>query len=192
MKRLGILAVLALVAAVAGSGDASAQVLSSDSVVVTATNQGIFTFTIPQVTFDFGNVDASGAAIAGTGAGVTGGGRTGANDGGIYTAAAAATWTCSSAPQRTVKIYNNSSIVAGALAGDRLEIRIPAAGGGTSQGYKTFSTQTGTPAGDLVTGMTVRNGANSVNGQVDFRLTVLDTDATGGTTWTMVLTASGV
>ena len=192
MKRFGLLAAVVLVMGFVGVGSVQAQVTQSQTVTVQANNQGIFTFTVGQATFNFGNVDASGAALAGTGAGVTAGGRTGGNDGGLYTGTSALTWTCASAPARTTKIYNTSATVTGALTGDRLEMQIPAAGGGTSTGYKKFSSQTGTPGGDLITGMTVRNGANVVNGTTDLRLTVLDADTNGSTSWTLVLTASGL
>jgi hypothetical protein len=192
MKRFVGLAAVVLVMGLAGIGSVQAQVMQSQTVTVQANNQGIFTFTVNQAAFNFGNVDASGTAIAGTGAGVTPGGRTAGNDGGFYTAASALTWTCASAPARTTKIYNGSSTVTGALAGDRLEMQIPAAGGGTSTGYKRFLSQSGTPSGDLITGMTVRNGSNAVTGATDLRLTVLDADTNGSTSWTVVLTASGI
>jgi hypothetical protein len=191
MRRYFVLVSTLALLALIGATTASAQVTASDSVPVSARNIGLFTFTINEASFDFGDVGSSGTLLGATAPGVVGNGRNGADDGGSYTAASAVTWNCSSAPSRTVAIYNDSSAVAGALPGDRLEIQIPAAGGGASQGYKRFSTDSGTPAGDLVTGMTVGNGGNSVNGTVDFRLSVLDADATGSTTWTVVLTASG-
>jgi hypothetical protein len=192
MKKLGYVAVVVLVMGLLGAGGAQAQVTQSQTVTVQATNQGIFTFAVSPASFNFGNVDASGSAIAGMGAGVTAGGRTGANDGGTYSATSALSWVCNSAPVRTTKIYNASSTVTGVLAGDRLEMRIPAAGGGTSSGFKKFTSQSGTPAGDLITSMTVGNGGNAVNGNTDFRLTVLDADTNGATSWTVVLTASGI
>ncbi len=192
MRRLGYFAAVVVVVGLIGAGSAQAQVTQSQTVTVQANNQGIFIFTVSPASFNFGNVDASGAAVAGMGAGVTAGGRTGADDGGFYTATSALSWTCASAPARTTKIYNASSTVAGVLPGDRLEMQIPATGGGTTAGYKLFASQSGTPAGDLVTNMTVRNGANTVNGTTDFRLTVLDADTNGATSWTVVLTASGI
>lgn len=174
-----------------GGGSALAQVsATATDISVTANNQGIFFFTIAEASFDFGDVDASGTGLPGTGAGVVGNGRTVADDGGFYTAASAANWNCRSAPSRTVTVYNDSSTAAGALPGDRLEMQVPAVGGGASQGYKQFASQSGTPAGDLVTGMTVGNGNNDVDGTLDFRLTVLDSDATGLTEWTVTLTAT--
>ena len=190
MRRYWRVATLFAAIAFCGSTAALAQVTASDSITVTANNQGIFLFSIAQASFDFGSVDATGATNGGTGAGVVGNGRLGGNDGGSYTASNASAWTCSSAPQRTVKLYNVSTTSSGALPADRLQLRVPAAGGGTSQSWKTFST-TGTPAGDLITGMTVRNGANSVTGQLDLQLTVMDVDPTGASSWTVVLTASG-
>jgi hypothetical protein len=191
MRRSWVRTAVLLVAGLGLASAAHAQVTASDSISVRADNRGIFEFTIAEASFDFGDVDASGAVLPGTGAGVTGNGRNGGDTGGSYTATAAANWTCRSAPSRTVKIYNDSTTAVGSLAGDRLEMQIPAAGGGASQGFKQFSTDSGTPAGDLVTGMTVGNGANGVSGTVDFQLTVLDSDPTGVTTWTVVLTASG-
>ncbi len=192
MNRFGFVAAVMVVMALVGAGSAEAQVTQSQTVTVQANNQGIFTFTVSPASFNFGNVDASGSAIAGMGAGVTAGGRTGANDGGFYTATSALSWTCASAPARTTKIYNGSTTVTGVLAGDRLEMQIPAVGGGTSSGYKKFLSQSGTPGGDLITNMTVRNGANAVNGTTDLKLTVLDSDTNGSTSWTLVLTASGI
>jgi hypothetical protein len=195
MRRGWVLTAFAAVMIVAATSGASAQ-SAGDSVNVTAANNGIFLFNIVGTSFDFGNVDANGD-ISSTG--VTGA-RNGSNTGAVYTAAAATTWTCNSAPQRTVRVFNASTTATVNWGtADRLSLQIPATGlpgGSTSCGYKTFSTAGdggagNCGAGNLVHGVVTGNGANSRTGNLDFRLDVLDTDATGANSWTVVLTASG-
>ncbi len=169
---------------------------ATDSISVTAVNNGIFRFDISGASFDFGTVDANGTTSS---TGVPGA-RNGSNNGASYTATAATTWTCSSAPQRTVRILNASTTATVNWGtADRLSMQIPTAGlpgGSVSCGYKTF-TATGDggagscAAGNLVHSVPTGNGANSGSGNLDLRLDVLDTDATGANTWTVVLTASG-
>jgi hypothetical protein len=190
-----------LVAAVTllGAVSAFAQPVS-DSINVTATNNGIFQFAIAQASFDFGSVDAN--ATGGVSSTGVPGARNGApGTGAVYTAVGAANWTAASAPTRTVHIFNASVVGSSTInwgAADRLEVRVPAAGGGTSCAFKTYSTvgNGGTgdcDSGNLVHGMSVGNGANDVDGTIDFRLTVLDTDTAGSTnTWVVTLTATNV
>lgn len=194
-KSIAVLAVAGMLTSTA-FGAAPPQ---SDSIAVTASNAGVFTFNIVAAAYSFGTVDSSGTAnIGGTQAitGVRNGGDTGAT----YTAAAATTWTSSSAPTRTVHIFNasaGSSIIWGTA--DRLEMQIPNTGLGAavSCGYRTFSTTGnggagGCGSGNLIHGITVGNGASSKTGNLDFRLTVLDTDIIGSNSWTVTLTATNV
>jgi len=193
-KALLWAAVLPLLVAV-GATSAWAQP-AGDSITVTAQNRGIFLFDITGSSFDFGEIDAAGNASS---TGVSGA-RNGADDGAVYTAAAATTWTCSSAPSRTVRIYNASS--ASTInwgTADRLSLQIPTTGlpgGSTSCGYLAFGTAGDGGAGacssgNLVHSVTTGNGSNSASGNLDLQLEVLDTDALGTNEWTVVLTATG-
>jgi len=184
MKKLVFLGVLILLV---GAGSATAQVSASDQLTVTANNQGIFHFEIAAASVDLGTVNANGDLLGGNFPGMTGA-RNGAGTGAVYTADNATTWICSSAPKRNVEIAENGSSVVGVLPLDALEVRSNAPSVGTSGGWITLGT-----GGTLVSGMTnVGNGANSATGDLDLQLTVLDTDAVGSTTWTVVLTASSV
>ena len=177
------------------TGESRAQV-ASDTITVSARNNGIFRFDITDATFDFGDVDADGT-VSSTG---VPGARNGANDGAVYTATAASTVTVSSAPARTVRVFNastTSSITWGTA--DRLSMQIPAAGlpgGSVSCGLLPFSA-TGDggagacAAGTLVHSVTAGNGGNVASGTLDFELNVLDIDGTGTNSWTVVLTAAG-
>ncbi len=180
-------------AAVAFSGVAFGQ--PGDTTGVTAASAGVFTFNIAGASFSFGNVNANGT-VSSTG---IPGARNGTNTGAVYTATAATTWTSSSAPSRTVRIFNASttSTIAWGTA-DRLSLRIPNTGlppPANSCGYKVFSS-TGDGGmscggGNLLRLLFVGNGANSRTGTLDLRLEVLDTDVAGTNSWTVVLTANG-
>ncbi len=177
-----------IAAALALAAGAQAQVTDNDTITVTATVQGVFNFVITAASYDFGTVDA-----AGTGGGV----YNPAIGGAVYTADNATTWTCESAPRTVVDIYNDAtSSFAGPVGqtGDNLEVQLDLAsnplGGGSSTGWIDATTE-GTPAGDLVTNALTGMGNNDSDGNVDFRLTVLDTHPIGLYTWTIVLTASG-
>ena len=184
-----------MVVVAAAASNAFAQ-SANDSINVTAANRGIFVFDIAGAAFDFGNVDAEGN-VSSTG---VAGARNGSDTGAVYTATAATAWTCRSAPQRTVRILNASTTATiNWGTADRLSMEVPSAGlpgGSVSCGYKAFSA-TGDGgagscgAGNLVHTVLTGNGANATTGQLDLRLDVLDTDATGANTWTVVLTASG-
>ena len=189
MKRSILMTLTVVGAAMLLATPAMAQpVTASSPLVVTANNVGIFTFSITNNAFDFGNVNAIGT-ISSTGVTATVSG----NDA-IYEELAADTWTCASAPPRTVSIYNDAPSAAATLplgvAESQLAIRIPAAGGGASQGY-VAADQTGAANGLLISGMTVRNGSNAVTGDIDLQLTVEDADSLGAMQWNLVLTASG-
>lgn len=192
-KTVSIVALLTL-AAVSGFAASPPQ---SDSITVTATNGGVFTFNIVAASYGFGTVDAAGTAAVGpVGPAPT---PTTNAGGAIYTTAGATTWTCASAPSRTVRVFNASttSVINWGTA-DRLEMQIPTTGlgTGTSCNYKVFSAvgdggAASCTSGNLVHTVTVGNGANSVTGNLDFRLTVANADVTGTNTWTVVLTATG-
>lgn len=192
-RRQLLLATLPLVL-LAGASSALAQ-SAGDSITVTAQNRGIFTFDITDASFDFGQVDAAGNAST---TGVTGA-RNGGDTGAVYTAAAASTWTCSSAPSRTVRVYNASTTATiNWGTADRLSMQVPTTGlgSGTSCGYVAFGTSGDGGAGacasgNLVHSVTTGNGSNSSTGNLDFQLEVLDTDALGTNSWTVVLTAVG-
>lgn len=192
MRRVALITLTAALLTIAGAGGAWAQT-GTASITVDAQNIGFFQITIADAAFDFGQVDSNGTLSTTGVSGV----RNGSNTGAIYTASGASTVTVSSAPSRTVRVYNSSSsstINFGAT--DRLSLQIPSMGGGTSCGYKTFSTNTDGGAasctgGNLVHSATAGNGNNSAAGDLDLRLEVLDTDAAGTNQWTIVLTATG-
>ena len=119
-KTLVLIATLSLLVVV-GAGDAAAQ-SGNGQINVRARNIGIFEFTITDTDFDFGDVDSNGT-LSSTG---VAGARNGGNNGAVYNADAATTWTCSSAPPRTVRIHNASttSVVNWGTA-DRLSVRAP-------------------------------------------------------------------
>lgn len=198
MKRIvGTLAVCMLAASTAFAA------VASDTITVTAANGGVFTFNIVAATYAFGTVDANGTANSGGTQSITGSRILPADTGSTYLAPAATTWTVASAPSRTVRIFNASTIAGGSFAWgagteNRLEMQIPV---GTLSGtpatcpFKTFTTigdggASGCTLGNLVTGFTAGNGANKATGDLDFRLTVLDTDAVATNTWVVTLTAA--
>lgn len=189
MNRMVLSTIAVVGAALLLAGPVSAQVSASADLVVTANNVGIFTFEITNNAFDFGNVDNDSTTASSTGVPATASGSSA-----LYTQLTADTWTCRSAPPRTVAIYNDAPSAAATLPANvdegQLEIRIPGAGGGTSAGY-VGADQTGAGPGQLVSGMTVGNGANAVNGNIDLRLFVDPDDGLGAMQWNLVLTASG-
>ncbi len=179
------IAVMLVVALPAGAQSAS------QNLDVSADNVGIFTFTLDTSAFDFGDVDATGAVLGGTTAGVTANGRVNGDTGGQYQADGIAGWEVRSAPRRDVTIYNASTLGAATLptnaTEDQLELRIP---DGSSVGWVQF-TDVGAGSGDLTDLSNVGNGGNSATGTVDLRLTIDDEDATGSYQWTVTLTATG-
>ncbi|HUF16969.1 MAG TPA: hypothetical protein VMS12_02865 [Thermoanaerobaculia bacterium] len=189
-KYLSLVAVVILF----GTAGVFAQVTASDSITVTATNQGIFSFNIADASYAFGTVNANGAANVGGTDALTG---TPFAGGATYTASAASTWSAQSAPARTVRIFNASTTsVIGWGTADRLAMGIPSSNqGGTSCGLVAFGTTgdglSACANGNLIHGVAVGNGANDADGDLDFQLTVDDTDAAGSNTWTVVLTAAG-
>ncbi len=189
MKRLFLITLTVAGAALMLAAPATAQVTASADLVVTANNQGIFTFAITEGNFDFGNVDNDSTTGSSAGVPVSASGQSA-----LYTALGADTWTCRSAPPRTVAIFNDTASAAATLpvnvTEDQLEIRIPNVDSGTTVGY-IDANLTGAGTGNLITGLTVGNGANEVNGDIDLRLYVDPDDGLGLMQWNLVLTASG-
>ena len=189
MKRLVLTTLTVAAAVLMLAAPATAQVSASADLVVTANNQGIFTFALTIGDFEFGNVDNDSTTASSTGVPVTAAGQSA-----LYTALGADTWTCRSAPPRTVAIFNDTASAAPTLptdvTEDQLQIRIPNVDSGTSVGY-IDANLTGSGTGNLITGLTVGNGANEVNGNVDLRLFVEPGDGLGTMQWNLVLTASG-
>ena len=190
MKRsLIIIAALALL----GTFSVFAQ-SASDTITVTATNQGIFTFNIDLASYAFGTVNPNGTANAGGTEALTG--TRGATSS-LYTSGTGGpNWTAASAPSRTVRLFNASTTAVGALPAGRLALRVPAVGGGTSCGAVAFTASgdggaAACSSGNLIHSMTVGNGNNDVDGDLELQLTVDDVDPTGLTTWTVIVTATG-
>lgn len=185
MKKITLVVLVVLFGAVGAFAQTA-----SDSITVTATNQGIFTFQIDDAAYAFGTVDSNGTT---SGSGVPGSAISG---GALYVATQASSWEVRSAPQRTVRIYNSSFVAPtlgwGAGTQDRLRMRIP---GANTCGFKSFSTigdgSSACSNGELYSGITAGNGTNAASGDLDFELTVLDTDAAGTNTWIVQLTAAG-
>lgn len=168
-----------------------------DTISVTATVQGHFTFTIDQATFNFGNVNAAGDLDAGvTDVSVTpaGSSATYTNDTGSVT------WSCESAPRRDVVVALTSgttdlaytydtTVYTSAPAADAniLKVRIPT----TDHGNGTWQNFADTTSRTLVPSIEVGNGTNAIGGQLNFQLTVADTTPLGGYVWTVKLDATG-
>lgn len=170
--------------------EARAQRTSDFSVTVTANNLGIFACSVNTANFDFGDVDADGADHSTTD--VTAGGRNTADDGGFYTNdAGSITWECRAAPSSSVDVALTSvagdHTGTGGMGADNLEVKMSGNGSGTATPtYSAF-----TSAATLVSGMSVGNGANKEDGDLDLRLNVYDTDGTGSNQWIVKLRATG-
>ena len=190
MRTLCLLLIALLGLAFLSVPNTLAQTRTADmNLAATANNVGIFTCTLNVLTFDFGDVDSDGALLPGTGAGVAGLGRNGSDNGGSYeTVPGTITWVTRAAPASTVRFHLVAapSDHTGSLPADNLEIRMPSTAGGTSTDYQAF-----TSLNDLITGMSVGNGANAANGEINLRLNVLDADPTGSNTWTVRIRATG-
>ncbi len=189
MRSISLLLIMGLGLSLLSTRTALAQRTADMNTSVTANNIGIFTCTLNVLNFDFGDVDSDGGVLPGTGAGVLGNGRNVGDDGGVYeTAPGTITWVTRAAPASTVRFHlvANASDHTGGMPADRLEIRVPDTAGGTSTGYKTF-----TSLDDLITGMAIGNGANAATGEINLRLNVHDVDPTGSNTWTVKIRATG-
>ena len=97
---------LAVVVLTFGAVGAFAQT-ASDSITVTATNQGIFSFNIAAASYAFGTVNANGAQNVGGTEVINGSSDA---TGATYDAPGATTWSAQSAPSRTVRIFNASPL----------------------------------------------------------------------------------
>ncbi|HUF16970.1 MAG TPA: hypothetical protein VMS12_02870 [Thermoanaerobaculia bacterium] len=178
------------------TGPAAVAQSASDSIAVTASNTGSANFQITAASYNFGVVQATGGPNSGGTQVLTGVPN---GSGATYTAPAATTWTARSAPPRTIRIFNASfsSIINWGTA-DRLAMQIPVTNlpvTAVSCGYKTFTT-VGDGLATCNNGALVRNfsagmGINVRTGNLDFRLTVNDSDGPGTNTWAVVLTAAG-
>lgn len=168
---------------------------ASDAIVVTATNGGVVNFSMAIALYQFGVVSASGVANIGGTQSLTG---TTSASGATYTSSTATTWRATSSPPATIYIYNSSSVLTWGTA-DRLQIQLPTtnlSAGSVSCGFKTFTTTgaggaAGCGSGNLIR-MLVKNGANAAVGNLDFRLFVDNTDATGANIWVVVITEVGL
>ena len=189
MRSICLLCVAVVSLAFLTPRSAQAQRSADMNATVTANNIGIFTCTLNVLSFDFGDVDSDGGALPGTNPSVQANGRNGSDTGGSYeTVPGTITWVTRAAPASTVRFHLVAapSDHTGSMPADNLEIRIPNTAGGTSTGYQTF-----TSLSDLITGMSVGNGANAATGQIDLRLSVNDTDPTGSNSWTVRIRATG-
>ena len=171
---------------------------ASNAIVVTATNGGVVNFSMAIALYQFGIVSASGVANIGGTQSLTG---TTSASGATYTSSTATTWRATSSPPATIYIYNSSSssVLTWGTA-DRLQIQLPTtnlSAGSVSCGFKTFTTTgaggaAGCGSGNLIRNVLVKNGANAAVGNLDFRLFVDNTDATGTNTWVVVITEVGL
>ena len=197
MRKFDIRTVAGIAVAVLLAAVAIEAQPASDSLVVLANNSGQSNFTISGSIYNFGTVFPSGATNIGGTQVITGVPNA---SGAVYTATAATTWNARSAPPRTIYIHNAStaSVLQWGTA-DRLEMQIPTTNlpvTAVSCGWKTFSTNTAGGAatcngGNLLRNLSAGMGINQRNGNLDFRLTVNNTDGAGTNVWVVVLTAVG-
>lgn len=173
----------------------AAQVSSPDSINVSAQNVGAFVFNIAQATYNFGQISSLGGSNVGGTETLTP--STTATSATYTSNAAAVTFNVGSAPQRTVYFYNSSpaQTLSWGTAND-LEVQVAGLAVGTNCGFRGVGVVgdglAGTCAnGNLHHSLTgVGRGANSVNGNLVFRVTVDDTDLTGTNTWVVQVTAA--
>lgn len=189
-------AVLVVTAMLVWAPEAFSQV-TGDAISVTASNTGSANFQISAASYSFGVVQATGGPNAGGTQSLNG---VPTASGATFTAPAATTWSARSAPPRTIRIYNASfSSTINWGTADRLAMQIPTTGlplSAVSCGYKTFTTvgdggATTCNNGALVRSFSAGMGINVRNGNLDFRLTVDNSDGPGTNTWAVVLTAAG-
>jgi hypothetical protein len=174
---------------------AAAQVSSADSINVNAQNVGAFVFNIDQASYDFGQITSLGVANVGGTEVLTP--STTASSATYTSNAAAVTFNVGSAPQRTVYFYNSSGAqtLNWGTAND-LEVQMTGVAVGTNCGFKGVGVTGNGLAGTCAAGNLhhslagVGRGANSVNGNLQFRVTVDDADATGTNAWVVQITAA--
>ena len=184
MRTKGIFLAAIVAFLFAGTQSALAQRTADMNITVTANNVGVFTCNLAAANFDYGDVDSDGTTSS---TGVTGT-RNAADDGAFYDATAT-TWSCRAAPSSSVDIALTSvgaDHTVGSMGDDNLQVSIPATAGGASTGLQDF-----TSTANLITGMSVGNGAAAASGDLDLRLHVFDTDPTGANTWVVRLRATG-
>lgn len=173
---------------------AAAQVNSPDSINVHAQNVGAFVFNIAETDYSFGQVSSLGGNNFGGTEVLT---PSTTSTSATYTSnAAAVTFNVGSAPARTVYFYNSSGAqILNWGTANALEVKVDGVAG-TNCGFKgigvTGNGLAGTcAAGNLHHSLTgVGRGLNSVNGNLQFRLTVDDADVTGTNTWVVQITAA--
>ena len=106
MRSICLLCIVVLGLSFLSTQKALAQRTADMNATVTANNIGIFTCTLNVLNFDFGDVDADGGLLPGTGASVLGNGRNVPDDGGVYeTAPGTITWVTRAAPSSTVRFH---------------------------------------------------------------------------------------
>lgn len=173
----------------------AAQVSSADSINVNAQNVGAFVFNIAQATYNFGQISSLGGANVGGTETLTP--STTATSATYTSNAPAVTFSVGSAPQRTVYFYNSSAAQTLSWGTENdLEVQVAGLAVGTNCGFKGIGVAgnglAGTCAGGnlhhSVTG--VGRGANDVDGNLVFRVTVDDADLTGTNTWVVQITAA--
>lgn len=189
VRILPFIAILALAAMPAAAVD------FTDNISVNAQNVGAFVFNIAQTTYNFGQISSLGLAnVGGTEVLAP---TTGASSATYTSNAAAVTFNVASAPQRTVYLYNSSG--AQTLnwgTADDLEVQVAGVAVGTNCGFKGIGVAGNGLAGTCASGNLhhsitgVGRGANSVNGNLVFRVTVDDADLTGTNTWVVQVTAA--
>ena len=187
MPRILRLLTVSLLLGLGALPPALAQRTSDASVLISASNRGIFRCTIGLSIFNFGSVDADGTDY-GT-PNVVAGGRNPGNNGGRYTSAPGAIpWTCKAAPPSQVgfRLASTAADYVGPLDADNLAVAVPSTGGGTWTNYQPFLSQN-----FLILNMSVGNGANAVDGELQLRLSIFDDDAPGTSVWVLRLRALG-
>jgi hypothetical protein len=174
---------------------AAAQVNSPDSINVNAQNVGAFVFNIAQTSYNFGQITSLGVANVGGDEVLTP--SVGGTDATYTSGATFVDFNVASAPQRTVYFYNSSG--AQTLnwgTADDLQLQIVGLPTGTGCGLKGISATGSGGAGSCSAGnlhhslAAVGRGANSKSGNIQFAVTVDDTDVTGTNTWVVQITAA--
>lgn len=174
---------------------AAAQVSSADSINVNAQNVGAFVFNIAETDYNFGQITSLGLANVGGTESLTP--STTATSATYTSSATAVNFNVGSAPQRTVYFYNSSGAqtLNWGTAND-LEVQVAGVAVGTNCGFKGVGVAGDGLAGTCASGNLhhsltgVGRGANSVDGNLQFRVTVEDTDLTGSNTWVVQITAA--
>lgn len=163
-----------------------AQTVSSTSVTVSARIVGTFEVSVSGENFDFGDLDANGLSL-GT-PNIASKGRNSEDIGVVYESMAGSlSWTAKASPASSVDIalISTEADHTGGMYVDGLEVRIPSTNGGKSTGFQSFTSQA-----NLINAIPVGNGVDTVAGDLDLRLNVLDSDPIGTNTWVVRLRAT--